>query len=137
MAEIKYRDETDLPIGKVVELYASLGWSSAEKPRELKEGLRYSHTVITAWDGQRLVGLGNAISDGYLVVYYPHLAVHPDYQGRGIGSEIVRRMQKRYEGIHQQMVVADGRAIDFYKKCGFEKAGSCQALWIYEGHDHD
>jgi len=137
MTGIKYRNETGLPIEKVVELYASLGWSSAQKPQELKEGLRHSRTVITAWDGQRLVGLGNAISDGYLVVYYPHLAVHPDYQGRGIGSEIVRRMQKRYEGIHQQIVVADGRAIDFYKKCGFEKAGNCQALWIYEGHDHD
>ena len=137
MKEIEYRYENDLPIGKVVGLYESLGWSSAEKPQELKDGLRHSHTVITAWDGQRLVGLGNAISDGHLVVYYPHLAVHPDYQGRGIGSEIVRRMLKRYEGIHQQMVVADGRAVDFYKKCGFKKAGSCQPLWIYEGHDHD
>lgn len=137
MKEIEYRYESCVPIDKVVGLYASLGWSAAEKPQKLKEALRNSHTVITAWNDQELVGLGNAISDGHLVVYYPHLAVHPDYQNRGIGSEIVRRMQKHYEGIHQQMVVADGKAIDFYKKCGFKKAGSCQPLWIYKGHDHD
>ena len=28
-------------------------------------------------------------------------------------------------------------AIDFYQKMGFTQAGSCQALWMYQGHDHD
>ncbi len=136
-ADIPYRRENDLSIDALVDLYASLSWSSAERPRELQAALRDSHTVITAWDGDRLVGLGNAISDGHLVVYYPHLLVHPDYQRRGIGTEIVKRLQERYDGFHQQMVVADGEAIGFYKKCGFRKAGSCEPLWIYDGDEHE
>jgi hypothetical protein len=43
-----------------------------------------SHSLVTAWDDDRLVGLGNAISDGHLVVYYPHLLVHPDYQAEAL-----------------------------------------------------
>src|SRR5262249_36172437 len=63
----------------VVELYRANGWSSAEKPEELYSALLGSHLLVTAWDGDRLVGLGNAISDGRMVVYYPHLLVHPEF----------------------------------------------------------
>ena len=38
---------------------------------------------------------------------------------------------------HQQMLTADERAIDFYQKCGFKKAGSTQSMWIYQGDEHD
>lgn len=137
MNKITYQYRKDISRHQVIALYESLEWSSAEKPDELVKALRNSHTVVTVWDGEKLVGLGNAISDGHLVVYYPHLAVHPDYQGKGIGTEIVKRMQKKYQGFHQQSLIADGEAVEFYKKCGFVKAGRCQALWIYQGNDHD
>jgi GNAT superfamily N-acetyltransferase len=137
MKKIKYEYKKDIPKDLVIALYKSVEWSSAEKPDLLVKALKNSNTVVTAWDGERLVGLGNAISDGYLVVYYPHLVVHPEYQGNGIGSEIVRLMQRKYHGFHQQSIIADGKAVEFYKKCGFVGAGSCQSLWIYKGHDHD
>jgi GNAT superfamily N-acetyltransferase len=83
-----------------------------------------------------LVGLGNAISDGYLVVYYPHLLVLPSYQGKGVGRLIMDKMQEIYKGFHMQMLTADGNAIDFYKKNGFERAGQTEPMWIYSGGDH-
>ncbi|HPG39949.1 MAG TPA: GNAT family N-acetyltransferase [bacterium] len=137
MLQIRYDENGDLPQEQVLALYRALHWSSAQKPVELINALRHSHTVITAWDGDTLVGLGNAISDGYLVVYYPHLAVLPAYQGQGIGRELVRRLREKYNGFHQQALIADGGAIEFYIKCGFVKAGKCEALWVYDGHDHD
>ena len=103
MNKIKYEFQKDIPRDQVIALYKSVEWSSAEKPDLLLKALRNSHTVVTAWDGERLVGLGNAISDGHLVVYYPHLSVHPEYQGKGIGTEIVKLMQKKYHGFHQQI----------------------------------
>ncbi|SDJ82098.1 Acetyltransferase (GNAT) domain-containing protein [Catalinimonas alkaloidigena] len=134
--QIVLREDRALQPGQVLPLYRANGWSSAEKPEALMEALRHSHTVITAWDGDKLVGLGNAISDGFLVVYYPHLLVDPAYQGRGIGRQIVQRMQEKYGHFHQQMLVADANAVAFYRKCGFERAGTTQALWIYQGHEH-
>jgi GNAT superfamily N-acetyltransferase len=134
---IKLSDGNITDTDQILSLYKSNKWSSAEKPAELLKALKNSHGLISAWDGDKLVGLGNSISDGFLVVYYPHLLIHPDYQGRGIGKMIMNRFMKKYSGFHQQVLIADGRAIEFYKKCGFENAGKCQAMWIYKGHDHD
>ena len=134
---IKIKETKEINKDEIIELYKANKWSSAEKPDLLYKALLNSDSLITTWDGNRLVGLGNAISDGYLVVYYPHLLVHPDYQGKGIGRMIVDRFQKKYGNFHQQMLTADGKAIDFYRKCGFEKAGSTQSMWIYQGDDHD
>ncbi len=126
----------DLLLTDILQLYNANQWSSANKPQKLHKALINSHSLVTAWDESMLVGLGNAISDGHLVVYYPHLLVHPDYQGKGIGQLILEKMQETYKDFHMQMLTADGRAIDFYKKNGFVKAGDTESMWIYGGKEH-
>lgn len=134
---IRYSDDSRPRIEEILDLYRAVGWSSAEKPAALHSGLLASHALVTAWDAGTLVGLGNAISDGHLVVYYPHLVVHPDHQRRGIGTGIMTRLMARYRSLHQQTILADGRAIDFYKRLGFTRAGATEPLWIFQGHEHD
>jgi len=134
---IKVKEIKIIKKESILELYKANHWSSADKPELLYKALINSDTLITAWDGNRLVGLGNAITDGYLVVYYPHLLVHPDYQGKGIGKMMMERFQKKYGKFHQQTLTADKEAVEFYNKCGFEKAGATQSMWIYHGHEHD
>jgi len=126
----------DIEKEKIIALYKANGWSAAENPDELYKALMNSHSFVTAWDGDKLIGLGSAISDGYLVVYYPHLLVHPEYQGNGIGKKIMAKMQEKYEEFHMQMLVADGNAISFYEQVGFERAGETQPMWIYKGSEH-
>lgn len=126
----------DLNANDILQLYQANKWSAAEKPKLLMKALLNSHSLVTAWDGRTLVDLGNAISDGYLVVYYPHLLVLLSYQGKGIGRFIMDKMQEIYKGFHMQMLTADGKAIDFYKKNGFERAGQTEPMWIYSGADH-
>lgn len=134
--EIRLSETRNIKREEIIALYRANGWSAAEKPDELYSALMNSHTLITAWDGDRLVGLGNAISDGYLVVYYPHLLIHPEYQGKGIGKKIVAKMQEKYAGFHMQMLVADEEAIRFYERLGFVRAGKTEPLWIYSGNEH-
>ncbi len=62
--------------------------------------------------------------------------MHPDFRGRGIGSEILRRLRARYEGLHMHILVADGRAVGFFERCGFARAGETAAMWIYAVGDH-
>lgn len=102
----------------------------------LRTALANSHSLVSAWKNSNLIGLGNAISDGSVVVYYPHLLVRPDYQGMGIGTEIMRRLIEKYKDFHQHILVADGRAIEFYRKCGFTRAGKTEPMWIYAGQEH-
>lgn len=129
-------DSRDINIEAIIELYRANEWSSANKPEELYKALMNSHSLISAWDADQLVGLGNAISDGYLVVYYPHLLVHPLSQGKGVGRLIMDKMNEIYGGFHMQMLTADGKSIEFYEKVGFEKAGETQSMWIYGGSEH-
>ena len=124
--------ETD----EVIALYRANQGSSADKPGQLLAALRNSHGLVTARLDGRLVGLGNAISDGHLVVYYPHLLVHPAFQGQGIGRQMMDALQQRYAGLHMQMLTADGRAIAFYESLGFSRAGQTEPMWIYAGGEH-
>ncbi|WP_313220869.1 GNAT family N-acetyltransferase [Stutzerimonas nitrititolerans] len=121
---------------EVVALYSANEWSSAQKPDQLLPALRNSHTLVTARVNGKLVGIGNAISDGHLVVYFPHMLVQPNLQGQGIGKKMMRAMLSKYEGFHQLMLTADGNAIDFYKTLGFSRAGKTEPMWIYAGTEH-
>lgn len=132
-AEIRF--ETQLEQEEIVELYQAVGWASAQKPELLVAALNNSETLVTARVSGKLVGISNALSDGYLVVYYSHFLVHPAYQGQGIGRAIMEKMQEKYTSFHQQILVADAKAVGFYQTLGFERAGKNEPMWIYDGHD--
>jgi len=134
--QVEIRINAPIEEEEVVKLYKANNWSSAEKPKELLNALRNSHTLVTARHNGKLVGIANAISDGYLVVYYPHILVEPSYQRKGIGRKMMQAMQSVYQSFHQQMLTADGKAVEFYKSLGFEPAGQTKSMWIYSGNDH-
>lgn len=121
---------------EVINLYRLNHWSSADKPELLMQALRNSHSLVTARLEGQLVGIGNAISDGCLVVYYPHMLVHPEFQRQGVGRQMMQALQKVYAGFHQQMLTADNDALLFYKSLGFERAGKTEPMWIYAGNEH-
>ena len=121
---------------EVLSLYQANGWSSADKPILLLAALKNSHSLVTARIDGKLVGIGNAISDGHLVVYFPHMLVHPDVQRQGIGRQMMKMLLDRYVDFHQLMLAADGAAVDFYKSLGFSRAGKTEPMWIYGGTEH-
>jgi GNAT superfamily N-acetyltransferase len=134
-SDIELSDRRELPREQVISLYRECGWSSAEKPDRLLAALANSDTVISAWQADTLVGLGNAISDGALVVYYPHLLVRPAFQKQGVGQQIVVALQERYGDFHQQILLSVNEAVKFYQKQGFEIPRSVVPMWIYQGKE--
>ena len=121
---------------EVVSLYKANGWSSGEKPELLLPALRESHSLATARLDGELIGLANAISDGHLVVYFPHMLVHPRHQRKGVGRALMQALLDRYKGFHQLMLTADGNAIAFYESMGFSRAGKTVPMWVYAGNEH-
>jgi len=132
--EISLNDEINTE--EVINLYKVNNWSAASKPDVLIKALRNSDSLVTARISGELVGIGNAISDQHLVVYYPHMLVHPKYQRKGIGKSMMKTLKDKYAGFHQQMLTADVEAVEFYKTLGFERAGKTESMWVYDGDEH-
>ena len=65
--EIKLDDVVREP--EVLGLYSANHWSAADKAAQLMAALLNSHGLVTARAEGRLIGLGNAISDGHLVLF--------------------------------------------------------------------
>lgn len=97
-----------------------VGWPNAPSPEVHLKILEQSHAVYIAIDREtgRVVGFINAITDGILSAYIPLLEVLPEYQGRGIGSELVRRMLDRLNGLYMVDLLCDVSVQPFYERLG-------------------
>ncbi len=82
--------------------------------------MKNSHRVVSAWDGENLVGLINSLSDGIMTVYFHYLLVRPEYQAKGIGRQLVANILSEYEDYARKVLIAYDGEIEFYRKCGFE-----------------
>lgn len=112
-------------------LFLSVEWESASYPNDLYSGILNSHAVVTAWDGDRLIGLANALSDGFMCVYFHYVLTDPAYQGHGIGKQMMQRMLKKYEHIHTKVLVSYPKAIGFYRSLGFESEDASMPMYVY------
>ena len=65
-----------------------------------------------------VVGFITAVSDHVSCAYIPHLEVLPDYQGQGIGSELVRRMVEKLRHLYMIDLVCDPSLQSFYERLG-------------------
>ncbi len=109
------------------ELYRLAGWWNAgDETRPLSEWLPRlvagSFCFASAYDGERLVGMGRAISDGVTDAYIQDVVVHPDYRRRGIGAGIVTAIveflkEKRIDWIG---LIAEPGSAAFYTELGFK-----------------
>ena len=95
-----------------------VGWPSRPSPERHLEILRGSDYVVLAREGDRgrVVGFVTAISDGVLSAFIPLLEVLPEHQGRGIGSELVRRMLSRLEDFYMVDLMCDPELESFYAR---------------------
>ncbi|WP_205032271.1 GNAT family N-acetyltransferase [Hwanghaeella grinnelliae] len=132
MSGIEFSTEPVPDSQEIAALYLANGWSSGQKPDLVRKALENSDGLVLARHRGQLIGLVYALSDGHLVVYYPHLIVHPDYQGKGVGKALMERIMQRYGDIHQQVLIADDHAEPFYRKLGFTFADGTKPMWIYD-----
>ena len=78
-----------------------------------------STVVISAWDCDKLVGCVRVLSDRVFRSNIYDLAVLPEYQNQGIGSELVKRCLAHFPNSEWNLETIPER-IGFYKQLGFE-----------------
>ena len=69
-----------------------------------------------------VIGFVTAVSDGVLCAYIPLLEVLPDWQSRGIGQELVRRMLASLSHLYMVDLCCDPELSPFYTRLGFHPA---------------
>ena len=103
-------------------LYYTTNWGPVEREVGFyADSLRGSWACVAAYDGDRLVGFARAISDGKLHAFITEMIVAPEYQGRRLGEELIKRLVERCHaaGITDiQLFCAKGKS-GFYLKNGF------------------
>ena len=101
-----------------------VGWANPPSEEQLLLSLQGSYAVVLAVDRPSLsvVGLISAVSDGFLSAYIPLLEVLPEYQGRGIGTELVERMMGQLSHMRMVDLVCDEPLTDFYSRFGMCRA---------------
>jgi len=101
-----------------------VGWLRPPSPDTHWLLLQCSAQVVLAVDDEigRVVGFVNALSDGVLNAFIPLLEVLPEYQGRGIGRELMRRMLARLDQLYAIDLVCDTGVQPFYEKLGMQPA---------------
>jgi hypothetical protein len=76
-----YVDSREVDLDQLAALFSSVGWERRTVDRDRLAQLAHgSRDVISAWDGNRLVGCARAISDGAFNAYLSTVAVLPEYQ---------------------------------------------------------
>ena len=111
-----------------VETDGVIGLARAGKLSKIKEAFLSSYRVVTAWDGDRIIGAGRLISDGVCYGWIHDMAVLPDRQKTGIGKQVVAELLHGNEGLLIGLTSAFD-AVEFYHKQGFKKHKTAMAKY--------
>jgi len=119
---ISYKETHIFQSKELQGLFCSVKWESGQHPEKLVIAMQHSDSVFSAWDGEKLVGLVNALDDGIMTAYVHFLLVDPEYQGQGIGRALLHLVTDKYKDYLRIVLVSDEKETGFYENSGFELA---------------
>jgi len=132
---IEYRLGNALDLDQVIALYRA---STLGERRPIDERERFAamlanaNLVVTAWDGDLLVGISRSITDYSYFTYLADLAVRVSHQKRGIGKELIRQTQLHGGTKTNIILLAAPAAADYYSHIGFTHAPQA---WLLRGNE--
>ena len=122
--EIRYF-ENQLDVQTYFDLRTSVDWINFS-PEQTQTALKNSVLDIVAYDQEKAVGMGRIVGDGAIYCYVQDVVIHPNYQGKGIGSTILNKLIEKVaqnledgERMSLGLVAAEGKE-SFYRQFGFK-----------------
>lgn len=126
---IDYNDKKkDLPVEQLHKLFIAVGWSDGgEMPVKMRTGFMRpwlnSTLVVSAWEGDVLVGAVRVLSDTIFRSVIYDLLVLPEFHNKGIGTELVRRCIEHFPD-SEWLVETTQDISGYYEKIGFKRDNS-------------
>ena len=122
--------EIDAPTAEqsrlIAELYRAQGWRQAsddDSPQWIRKLVAGSHCFVVAVEGEEIVGMGRAISDGISDAYIQDLTVRSNRRNQGIGGRILRTILERLhaDGLRWIGLIAEPGSSNLYHHAGFRE----------------
>jgi ribosomal protein S18 acetylase RimI-like enzyme len=115
----------DLPCGQLHRLFLLAGWSSEDIPQNWLDNFNISFInstlVISAWDNDNLIGAVRVLSDKMFRSIVYDLIIDPNYRGKGIGGELLKRCFAHFPDSEWTLETTEEN-IGFYEKIGFKRS---------------
>lgn len=106
----------------IIELYDNAVLKRpTEYPERIGKMYRNSNLVISAWDGEKLVGVARSVTDFCFCCYLSDLAVSKDFQTGGIGKQLVTLTQEAIGPQTMLLLLSAPTAMAYYPKIGMTK----------------
>lgn len=110
---------------KYWDLFKTTGWNKEYNfsIQDLADAIKNSWYSISIYSSDNLIGFGRVIADGVHHALIVDLIIHPDYQEKGLGSELLERLVNKCKdnNIRDIQLFAAKDKYAFYEKFGFEK----------------
>ncbi|UEM23204.1 GNAT family N-acetyltransferase [Skermanella mucosa] len=128
-AEIRFRCEPDLSPVEFIDVLRRSGLAErrpVDQPERISRMLAQADLIVTARDGDNLIGVARSVTDFSYCCYLSDLAVDRQWQGRGIGRVLMTRTRTAAGGDAVRCILLSApAAIEFYEKVGLERHPNC------------
>ena len=121
--EVEYKTDANISVEQAISLYkkSTLGERRpVDRPDIFANMLKHADLCITAWQGERLIGIARTLTDFSYVAYLADLAVDVEFQKQGIGTRLIEETKKQLGPECMLVLLAAPKANDYYPKLGFE-----------------
>ena len=81
----------------------------------------HANLVVTAWEGETLVGVCRALTDFSYCCYLSDLAVNKSHQGQGIGQQLIEQVKHKIGDQVALILLSASSAMSYYPRIGFDK----------------
>lgn len=120
--EITYRTDITPTPEQIIELYDNSGLKRpTNDPARIKKIYDNSNLVVTAWDGEKLVGVSRCMTDWAWSSYLADLSVSHDYKKSGIGKKLIDLTKETVGEQTMVLLLSVDTAMEYYPKVGFTK----------------
>ncbi|MCA9470667.1 MAG: GNAT family N-acetyltransferase [Nitrospirales bacterium] len=89
---VTFSESKDFPPELLIVLFNQTQWSQGRTVHDTLTMLAQSDLVISAWDSNRLIGFGRVLTDYVFRASIWDVIVDRQYQGRDIGTQVMRRI---------------------------------------------
>lgn len=126
--EIRYRSDVKLSVEAFTDLLKRSTLAArrpVDNPKAIQSMLDHGNVLITAWDGETLVGISRALTDFSFCCYLSDLAVDEAYQKQGIGKQLIEETHKVSGEQTMLLLLAAPAAQEYYPKIGMKRFDHC------------